>query len=426
MTSPIYKIAFYHRGILFNGDSIYQRPMGGTESALIYIARALAQYGHEVYVFNDCELAGDYQGVHYDTAANFLKKANQLKFDILISIRHLLPLLVKKFAKVHILLSPDAVDQPFLHNTFPIHFSWNNKQVEVGMWSLADVHPYLDAIFCVGKWQAASFVNRFNIPLRKLKVVYNGVWLDDFPAYRPLSERKKQIVYTSTPFRGLEYLLKYFPKIRDAIPDVECVVMSGMQLYGYSSDDDKKMYQHIYQLAEQPGVKLLGPLKKSEMNKILSESMLLAYPNHFQETFCIAALEAQAAGLPIVCSKLAGLEERVENNVHGYLIAGTPQEAGYEMQFVDAVKKILQNPILWEQMSLSATQIAKQYNYHLLAKDWTAHFEELLNSCSNYKEIKFLNSKVNVLVDGYPRQVEFAPEVLKKSFLQAGLAMGLL
>ena len=56
-------------GLTYDGSTLEKRGLGGSESAVIYISRELADLGFEVHVFNDCttdgSIAGTYDGVRY-------------------------------------------------------------------------------------------------------------------------------------------------------------------------------------------------------------------------------------------------------------------------------------------------------------------------------------------------------------------------
>ena len=56
-------------GLCYDGSTVFKRGLGGSESAMIFMARELAKIGFEVEVFNDCETddcaPGEYDGVLY-------------------------------------------------------------------------------------------------------------------------------------------------------------------------------------------------------------------------------------------------------------------------------------------------------------------------------------------------------------------------
>lgn len=409
-------ICFYQRGIPCNGFTPQIKPLGGTESAMIYMARALAARGNAVSVFCETDAPGTYDGVAYRHWRGFEAFARKNPFDVFISVRGLIPLLAGRWGKLQIYFSPDAHDQPFVNQAFSLKFNHEGTVYEVGFYPLTHAHHFADAVFCVGEWQAETFSSKFKIPREKIYVAHNGVVLSDFNP-KPLSEREKRLVYSSTPFRGLEYLLRAFPKIKKRVPDAKCAVMSGMQVYGMSADEDKRSYQSIYQLANQSGVQLLGPLPKKEMGEILTSSRVLAYPNTFAETFCIAALEAQASGLPIVSSQLAAMKERVEEGVDGYLIAGHPAIQAYEDEFVEKAVKLLTDDAEWERMSRMALQKARTYSYEALAEAWEEKLSAL-EAGAKPAPARFIPKEIEcgILVKGYPKKIHLSQKAMTDTF----------
>ncbi len=376
---PRMKWVFYHRGVECDGNSPWEKPLGGTESALILMARALAVLDQDVHVFTETRHPGIYTGVEYHRWEDFERFAHFHPIDIFIGIRQLLPFLARRFGRMQIYFSPDAWDQPFLHEAFQFQTCIENQNYQIRLYPLHQLLSTIDRVFCVGHWQAETFVTHLKIPREKIYVTANGVHLEDFHPL-PLKNRKRQLVYSSTPFRGLEYLLKYFPHVRSQVPEAQCVVLSGMQLYGLSRDEDQEKFASIYQLAQQPGVILSTPLAKKEMARVLSESRVLAYPNTFPETFCIAALEAQAAGLPIVTTESGALCERVHEGEDGYLISGHPSQSAYAERWIEKVIRLLTEDAEWESMSEKALIQAKNFSYLKLAAQWIEYCQDFLNS----------------------------------------------
>lgn len=82
------RIAFlYREKQRFNGESLNQASLAPIVRALIQLARELAQRGHEIYVFCQCdELAGSFEGVHYCQLRDLLKVTRQGPLDVLVSV----------------------------------------------------------------------------------------------------------------------------------------------------------------------------------------------------------------------------------------------------------------------------------------------------------------------------------------------------
>ena len=58
-------IIIYASGIPFNGDTIKERSLGGSESAAYYVAKELSDRGHKVSVFTESRDEGTFDGVRY-------------------------------------------------------------------------------------------------------------------------------------------------------------------------------------------------------------------------------------------------------------------------------------------------------------------------------------------------------------------------
>ena len=149
-----------------------------------------------------------------------------------------------------------------------------------------------------------------------------------------------RLAYTSTPFRGLETLLDVFPAIRSQVPGVTLEVYSSMQVYHLPPGRDTADYGHLYRrAATTEGVDYVGSLPQPELARAMRSVDVLAYPNHFAETSCIAAMEALAAGCRVVTSDLAALGETTAG--FGSLVAGRRRPGDYGRQFVAAVVEVL-------------------------------------------------------------------------------------
>jgi glycosyltransferase involved in cell wall biosynthesis len=165
----------------------------------------------------------------------------------------------------------------------------------------------------------------------KCFVVGNGLDASRFDGAEVRGEHR--FVYASSPDRGLEQALNYWPKIKEALPDAEFHIYYGWQ--NYERMNAPREYQrHIMELAQQPGVVWRGRVGQQQLAKELMQSSVLFYPgpHTFNETFCIAALEAQAAGCVPVTRDNGALPE---TNSRGVLV---PNDASPE-EWVDAAVK---------------------------------------------------------------------------------------
>ncbi|WP_333383424.1 glycosyltransferase [Microcoleus sp. POL10_C6] len=118
------------------------------------------------------------------------------------------------------------------------------------------------------------------------------------------------LAYTSTPFRGLDILLKVFPAIRQAFPGTTLKVFSSMKVHQIDDNDNQLFCGQLYRQCQgTEGVEYVGSIPQPELLRQLRSVAVLAYPNTYLETSSIAVMEAMASGCRIVTSELAALPE---------------------------------------------------------------------------------------------------------------------
>lgn len=346
-------IAFYTGGYSFHGGTLGEKGLGGSESALIYIASALAAKGIRVRVFCNCEQPGTYDGVRYDDLVDFHIYRKLYKLPVLISSRSLRPFKVDLQTQLRILWIHDDVNVPFLEGEYPARLP-------------------IDRIFAISHWQRDVWSRHFHIPVEHFSLTRNGV---DLEMFKPGKERNRhRLIYVSRPDRGLDVLLKLFPYIRQRVPEAE------LHIYTYCLPDDKSD-DSIWQMTQQPGVYVRGSLPKAALAAEMSLARLMVYPSTWRETSCIAAIESQASGTPVVTSTLAALPETVLDNVSGRLIPGDPHTSEFERRFVEAVVDLLNNDAAWQRLSQGArSRIEQFYDWDIIANEWWRELQKMLDA----------------------------------------------
>jgi len=203
-----------------------------------------------------------------------------------------------------------------------------------------------DGIVLISEWQRDRFCETFGIDLARTSILLNAIapsFHGLFADGAPLLAAKTQppiLAYTSTPFRGLDILLEVFPRIRRAVPGTRLKVFSSMKVYQISATDDESDYGLLYRKCQETeGVEYIGSIPQPELARELRSVMVLAYPNTFAETSCIAVMEAMASGCWIVTSDLGALPETTAG--FGRLIAIQGDWEAYKDSFVEETIQVL-------------------------------------------------------------------------------------
>jgi len=325
------KFLFVAQGCIpFHHRTLDERPLGGIETGIIRLASALKDLGHEVIVATTMQNPPLSEPLYIPISA-----INDVgSVDVLISVRDWQTCFITLPRKLTLFWTGDLYDQP--------------QTVGIGD---GRVLEKVNLFLTVSNWQAAQF-NRFaGIPPEKLYTIGNGVHLEYFHG----SEKKElhRLIYSSTPYRGLDLLPTIYRIIKQNLPSASLHVFSGFKVYEGAGEYPPAVINRFektkLQLSQLPDCYVHGNIKQSELAREFMKSALLCYPNTFAETSCITALEAQAAGCAIVSSNLGALPE---TTIGSSLLVNLESDLGvYCKNFAAACLSILTDPMRWQAMS---------------------------------------------------------------------------
>ncbi len=123
------------------------------------------------------------------------------------------------------------------------------------------------------------------------------------------------------------------------------------------------------------------------MGDILPACDLMVMPTR-EDTFLIAAQEAQAVGLPVVTSRLAGLPEVVRHDHTGYLFARDD-----DTSFIGAVDRLIADAGLRRSMSIAASEHAAA---NLDSATWYNHLLDQLIAVAQGRPPAFAPNGVDI------------------------------
>ncbi|MAL46756.1 glycosyltransferase family 4 protein [Hyphomonas sp.] len=211
------------------------------------------------------------------------------KFQICTSVPGKVPLAKDK---INILWQKMAPDQPHFQDFFK-----SDEQIDQYDYYVFNSH-----------WNYEQFRKTFKLPEHRCTVIKNGI--PNIEKRDPEPRRDKiKLIYHPTPWRGLSVLLGAMQLINN--PNIILDVYSSTQIYG---DDFKKQndhtYKDLYEQAEKlPNVNLIGYKSNKYILDNLHTYDAFVYPNIWEETFCISALEALACGLYVATTDNGALYE---------------------------------------------------------------------------------------------------------------------
>lgn len=338
--------------------------LGGSESACLGVARAMARRGHEVHLFamrleEGCTGA-DAHGVTWHHGEDVFAVSAVVHWDVFCSLR--MPQVFERHirARLRILWNQDMLvgDGP---KNYVMAVSWN-----------------IDRIAYVSHYHRAQWEGKLPDLHALGMVVKNGY----DPSLVPTDAVKdwKRVIHISRPERGLAPLLDMWPALKARIPDAELRVCRYQSMYDGEGSNVRASCEAFDRVtaevnAKVGGITVLGALGKADLYREIAEAAVMWYPGvaGFAETSCIAAIEAQANGTPFVGSWKGALPETVPS---GLLIKGDAMTPEYQAESVAAVEMLMRacqdRRRIYRDKQSQGRQHVEAYTHDAVAADWEA------------------------------------------------------
>lgn len=191
----------------------------------------------------------------------------------------------------------------------------------------------------------------------KLRVIHVGV---DASAYvRPARIRTGPLILCVAalrPYKGVDVLIEAMARLRAEGIDVRCDIIGEGPLRA-------ALERRVEQLGLGDRVRLIGALPQEQVRQRLSRATLFVLPSVVQrdgqmEGIPVALMEAMAAWLPVVASRLSGIPELVQDDDTGLLVP--PGDAA---AIARAVRRLLENPASARQLAArGARRVQREFS----------------------------------------------------------------
>ena len=234
----------------------------------------------------------------------------------------------------------------------------------------------IDQFVYVSHWQSEQFRKQFNVPGYKTQVIKNACI--DVKQRQTGPRSKVKLCYISTPWRGLDVLLHAWELTNTQ--DCELHVFSSAKIYGKDfAVNNENQYQELYDKCEAlEGVVYRGSVSNEELRNELPTFDILAYPNTFEETSCIAVIEALSAGLRVVCPNLGTLPETTEGWARMYPYLANKKL--HALKFADILEEEIQkikNGDLDSHLEQQVQTYTPRWSWDQRIKEWTSYLDTL-------------------------------------------------
>lgn len=324
----------------WHGDTVLSEPLGGSEAAVAYLAQAFARHEHDVTVVTSHpeNPMKDLFGVQYLPAVQGVYEhlATTETYDAVISSRWPGVLGLQWQAPIRALWLHDvAPQQPIKVNANRLVFlsRFQASTYGVGEERIGDgVH------FLIGDGVDANLVA--NIPTVEKR--------DD-----------NKLIWASNPDRGLALAAYIMREVRKRWPDMKLHVFGRASVYGWDTNVE---WPNMPRSEDMENIVLHEPLPRAGLLAEMASAFCTFYPTFWPETYCMATLESQAVGTPVISSPVGALPETVKGGILTH-------------DLLNAISQ-LRNQRRWQKLSVTGIEWARLNTWDILATRWE---EEVLS-----------------------------------------------
>ena len=229
-----------------------------------------------------------------------------------------------------------------------------------------------DLVLCVSQPWVERLADEFGVGAR---LVRNGVDCDRFRAPHDVAERladrdalalgDRLTVLTVggiEPRKGSLTLLDGFARLRAQAPELDplLLVVGGATLFDYRDEIDR-FAARARELGVAEHVRTVGTVTPAELERHYRAADVFAFPST-KEGFGLVALEALAAGLPVVASEIDVFETFLSHDESALLFA-----PGDGTALGDCLTRLAWNPALRERLVAGGRAVVDAYGWDTAA-----------------------------------------------------------
>lgn len=226
-----------------------------------------------------------------------------------------------------------------------------------------------DAVTTVSDSLKRDTFKHFDIK-REIEVIPNFICLDQYKdkdgnavrnSFAPNGERLLVHISNFRKVKRVEDVIKVFDKIRKKIPAKLLLVGDGPERYRLEEMCRDMETCHL--------THFIGKVRNTE--EILAGSDLFLLPS-LSESFGLAALEAMAAGVPVISTNTGGIPEVNEHGFSGYM-----SNVGDVDDMATNALKILKEDAILAKFSSNAYEQAKKFDICSILPQYEKLYEQL-------------------------------------------------
>lgn len=214
----------------------------------------------------------------------------------------------------------------------------------------------------------------------KIVVIPNGVYSSRFDSNESTLNKHEHIIQVLflgnlVERKGVNDILSVIPIVINKFQNVNFVFAGSEEVSG----DILKLKNECIRMGIERFVTFISNFSNDDKIRLLREADIYLLPS-YAEGLPISLLEAMAAGLPVISTRVGGIPEVVEDEVNGFLI--TP---GDYISLANKIVELVENPKLREIISQNNQEkVRNKYDWKIVANNISNVYNELLEYRNNY------------------------------------------
>jgi len=221
---------------------------------------------------------------------------------------------------------------------------------------------FYDKIICVSNYDCQIALKNKIAPQEKLITIYNGIDLKNL-FFLPKKKAQEKLIGRASPFligsiaewtknKGLVYLINALKMINPPTGGFDIALIGS----GENPDKEKILeYQKYFS-----NLHLIEFLP--EAAKYLKAFDIFVLPS-LKEGLPYTIIEAMAAQIPIISTKVGGIAELISDNRNGLLVRSKNSHG-----LAAAINKLIKNPAMAQKISFQAKEKLKDFNIQKMIK----------------------------------------------------------
>ena len=241
----------------------------------------------------------------------------------------------------------------------------------------------VDYFLYVSHWQYNKFREHYQIPEYKSFIIKNAT--PKFEVKPKVMDDKIKLLYSSTPWRGLAILIKAIDILNKTRDDFELDIYSSTRIYGDMFEQSEKgKFDTLFDKCKNTAnVNFRGYGLNEQVRQALQDTHIYVYPSIFEETSCLAVIEAMSAGCHVVTTNYGALPETCGE--FATMIEFDSSVSNLIERYADTLNSVLdnyKNNLYKEDLELQIKYYEKYYSWNTRIEEW----KNFLNYARNKKE----------------------------------------